>query len=101
MDARTRVYVGSERYYEQLNSLLRGASSTPLLVTGAAGCGKSALLANWVRRLQKGMNQGAMSVKGALDWNRGLIIYRFVGATPASSTALPLLRLIMEEINAR
>src|ERR1019366_9628450 len=47
--SRRRVYIGREEYIERLDAHAAG-DGPPLVVLGASGGGKSALLANWTHR---------------------------------------------------
>ena len=47
---RLRMYLGGQGYFQALDEALAAAEFQPVLVTGASGGGKSALLANWVAR---------------------------------------------------
>ncbi|MDB4458223.1 tetratricopeptide repeat protein, partial [Akkermansiaceae bacterium] len=50
--ARCRLYLGGEKHLKALDEAVarEGEQSRPVLVTGGAGVGKSAMLANWVER---------------------------------------------------
>jgi nephrocystin-3 len=45
---RLRMYLGGKKYFQSLDAALGARRFRPVLVTGASGGGKSALLANWV-----------------------------------------------------
>jgi nephrocystin-3 len=47
---RCRLYLGGERYFAELDDAMKAKSFRPVLITGQSGGGKSALLANWVKR---------------------------------------------------
>jgi nephrocystin-3 len=47
---RCRLYLGGERYFVALDDAMKAKSFRPVLITGQSGGGKSALLANWVKR---------------------------------------------------
>jgi nephrocystin-3 len=47
---RCRLYLGGERYFAALDDAMKAKSFRPVLITGQSGGGKSALLANWVKR---------------------------------------------------
>jgi nephrocystin-3 len=47
---RCRLYLGGERYFAALDDAINAKSFRPVLITGQSGGGKSALLANWVKR---------------------------------------------------
>src|SRR5262249_42597986 len=46
---RPRVHVGGEPYLEQLDRWMVEPGAPPLLVIGASGAGKSALIAHWLQ----------------------------------------------------
>jgi nephrocystin-3 len=48
--SRLGLYIGGERYFEALDAAMAEEPCKPLLVCGASGGGKSALLANWAQR---------------------------------------------------
>jgi nephrocystin-3 len=56
-EMRTRVHVGGDAYRKTLDDYLFGAAShmdnRPVVVCGESGCGKSALLSNWIFGLKK------------------------------------------------
>lgn len=47
--SRQGMYIGGEAYFAALEGAMAAQASKPVLVTGASGGGKSALLANWSR----------------------------------------------------
>lgn len=73
--------VGMSEFYSDLNEHVSDctAPKAPFLVKGAAGCGKSLLLAKWIA-----LQQSSLSGR--------LVIYHFVGST-SSSSANPILML--------
>ncbi len=85
--ARFRIYIPREKYYEQLNE---HATSTgrPLVILGESGAGKSALLANWASEYQEAHPDE-------------LFISHYIGATPYSSDWASMLRRIMGELGRR
>jgi len=50
---RQRLYLGGEVYFKALDQAIQSEASTPVLITGQSGGGKSALLANWVARWRR------------------------------------------------
>jgi tetratricopeptide (TPR) repeat protein len=84
---RARVYVGREDYYERLDDAARG-DGPPLVVLGASGLGKSALLANWTIRYRAAHPD---------DFN----FVHFLGASPASADWTALARRLIGELNRR
>jgi tetratricopeptide (TPR) repeat protein len=83
--SRARVYVERPALFAALDAHAAGAGP-PLVVLGESGGGKSALLANWARRLRE----------------RGdalLVIEHYIGATPASTDWAEMLRRILGELD--
>ena len=48
--SRLGLYIGGEKYFEALDAAMAEEPCKPILVCGASGGGKSALLANWAQR---------------------------------------------------
>jgi nephrocystin-3 len=82
--SRTRVYVGRSSYYERLDDHVRG-DGPPLLVTGPAGAGKSALLANWAEHHRAQMPDLPL-------------VYHAVSATPQGTDHVHLARRLAVEL---
>jgi hypothetical protein len=85
---RARIFVGREEALAAIARYLAGPGSRPLVITGEGGSGKSALLAEALRRAQH-------------DQPAAAVIYRFIGATPDSSQGATLLRGLCEEVARR
>jgi tetratricopeptide (TPR) repeat protein len=85
--SRAKVYLGRSSYYQTLNEHVKGHES-PLLISGEAGFGKSALLANWALRYRK---------QNPNDF----LLMHFIGATPASTDWMAMLRRIIGEFKRR
>src|SRR5262249_49567367 len=79
--ARIHSYLSSD----SLSSESAGVDGSPLLVTGAAGTGKSTLLAEATKRIK-------ISFPGAVS------ITRYVGVTPGTSTLVNLLSDLRQRI---
>jgi len=81
---RRLAFVGREDLLDSLNehAATRGG---PLVLTGDPGCGKSALLAEWVGRWAKGHRND-------------LIIQHYIGSTPESADWERLVRRILGEL---
>lgn len=73
IEQKTRTFVGRTAQLEILGKYVDGTATAPLLVTGDAGSGKSALLANFVRHQR---DNGPVSLS---------VVYHFVGASPMST----------------
>ena len=82
--SRMKVYIGGEKYFERLDKHIE-SEGQPLVITGCAGSGKSALFANWIAHYQKAHPDE-------------FIIYHFIGGTADSSDHYALMRRIMEEM---
>jgi nephrocystin-3 len=81
---RRRIYLGGERYLENLNRALEGSAQW-ILIEGESGSGKSALLANWIDQLSSASND--------------LIIHtHFLGANPSAADPVALVRRLIERI---
>ena len=82
--SRRLTYIGRDVYYAALDSHASGAGK-PLILTGASGGGKSALLANWVQHWHK-------------DHPEDFIFQHYIGGTADSSNHWKLLRRLLSEI---
>lgn len=81
---RTGVYIGRDEYFDRLNEHARG-QGPPLVVLGRSGSGKSALLANWVRKHRED-NPGEF------------VVLHFIGASADSTNWSATLRRILGEL---
>jgi hypothetical protein len=85
--ARQKVYIGRDVYFKRLDEHI--ASKTPLLVIlGESGSGKSALIANWIKKHKEAHPDDFM-------------VTHFIGGTADSADYVKILRRIMEEIRDR
>jgi nephrocystin-3 len=82
--ARRRTYVPHDPDLQRLDAHAAGEGS-PLVVTGEAGSGKLALLANWIERFQRSHP----------DIH---VIAHFTGASAGSAGPLALLRRLLQEL---
>lgn len=81
---RRRIYLGGERYLDNLNQALEGSVQW-ILIEGESGSGKSALLANWIDQLSNASDD--------------LIIHtHFLGANPSATDPVALVRRLIERI---
>ncbi|XP_067679704.1 TPR repeat-containing protein DDB_G0287407-like [Haliotis asinina] len=83
--ARQSLYVGGDKYFKQLDKALMSGTSERVVVTGEAGQGKSALLANWgahVRKIQP----------------KALVISHYIGCSQFSDKAVNILRRLVVEL---
>jgi hypothetical protein len=82
--SRRLAFVGRQDLLRRLNEYAR-TGGNPLLITGESGCGKSALLAEWVARWRK-------------DHPDDFIIQHFIGSTPDSADWQGLVRRLLAEL---
>jgi tetratricopeptide (TPR) repeat protein len=85
--ARTKVYIAREEYFKRLDEHIK-SKSLPLVLTGESGCGKSALIANWVKGYKE---------RHPDDF----IVMHFIGSSAESTNHISILRRIMVEIDER
>ncbi len=78
-----RPLFGFEAYRARLDALLEDAAATPLIVTGASGAGKTALLAHWAE---------ALAADRPGDW----LFVHFLEASPDGSSPRAILRRIWQ-----
>ena len=83
-ESRAKVYVGRQEYLDRLDRHV-DSEDPPLVVLGESGVGKSALLANWVRRYR----QARPDV---------FVLVHFIGSTPQSADYTAILQRIMGEL---
>ena len=82
--SRRLAFVGREDLLHSLNEHV-AKGNNPLVLTGDSGCGKSALLAEWVARWRK-------------DHPHDLIIQHYFGSTPGSADWQGLVHRILREL---
>ena len=85
--SRAGVYIGRQTYFDRLDAHAQG-DGPPLVVLGASGSGKSALLANWALRYREAHPED-------------LVLMHFIGASPHSADWAAMLRRIMGEFKRR
>ena len=83
--SRRADFIGRMDYLEMLVEYQKKPNAQPLLLVGASGTGKSALMAEAIKRLEE-------SGSGAN------ILYRFIGATPSSSNPASVRESICQQI---
>lgn len=83
-----RIFVGREDSLTAIADYLAGRDPWPLVIAGAGGIGKSALLAEALRQAQH-------------DHPESELMYRFIGATPGSSDGRSLLDGLSRELARR
>ena len=85
--ARQKVYIGREAYFKRLDEHV-ASEDPPLVALGESGSGKSALIANWIKKYRK-------------EHPNDFLVTHFIGGTADSADYANILRRIMEEIKAR
>ncbi|MGO8796943.1 MAG: AAA family ATPase [Candidatus Sulfotelmatobacter sp.] len=87
-DDRCRGFIGRTEPLKAIAACLRGGVPRMLAVVGPAGSGKSAVMAEAVRRAR-------------VSYGEGAVIARFIGATPESANVLSLVSNLLTEIRRR
>jgi len=82
--SRERVYIARPEYFAKLDAHADGTGDQPLVILGESGCGKSALLANWVKHYRA-------------EHPKVLVLQHYIGATPYSADWATMLRRLMGE----
>jgi NACHT domain- and WD repeat-containing protein len=85
---RRRHFLGREGTLQSIAAYLAGNDRHPLLIYGAAGIGKSALMAQ-------------ASAKAAARHPGAVVLVRFIGATPESADTRTLLQGLCQQISHR
>ena len=83
--SRQRVYVAREAHFRRLDEHAAG-DGPPLVVLGESGSGKTALLANWVKRLRE-------------RTDAPFVIQHYIGASSGSTDWMAMLRRILGELD--
>jgi len=82
--SRTTIYIGGEKYYQKLDNHF-DSDKQPIVITGAGGMGKSALLANWLKHFR--------------EQNPEIYILQYyIGGAPDSTDHLQLIRHLLVEM---
>lgn len=84
---RARLFTGRTAILRQIETYFAGRDGHPLVITGAPGCGKSAILARAAAECRNRSPDAA-------------VVVRFIGATPESSEGRSLLGSLCREIAA-
>ena len=79
--------MGRQEYYDRLDRHV-DSEDKPLVILGESGVGKSALLANWVRRYRQ-------------EHPQDLVFLHFIGSTPQSTDYVALLHRLLSAIKRR
>ena len=82
---RCRHFVGRQKILDDIAAYLKGSQSSPLVIYGPSGSGKSALMAK-------------AAANAAGENKQAYIIQRFIGATPESTDIRALLENLCREI---
>eukprot|EP00057_Strongylocentrotus_purpuratus_P003545 XP_003726872.2 PREDICTED: TPR repeat-containing protein DDB_G0287407 [Strongylocentrotus purpuratus] len=84
-DARRRVYIGRQEYFDYIDNYFAQKPKVPLTIIGASGSGKSALIANWCGRFE--------------EQNPETFLFKhFIGSSAESASHLNLLRRLYGEM---
>jgi len=83
---RVRHFTGRQSVLDEIGRHIRSGESRPLVVHGASGCGKSAIMA-------KAAGLARAAVPGAV------LIQRFIGVTPDSSGGVSLLSSLCQQLS--
>jgi len=83
---RVRHFTGRQRVLDAIGRHIQCDESRPLVVQGASGCGKSAIMA-------KAAEQSNIAVPGSV------LIQRFIGVTPDSSGGISLLSSLCQQLS--
>jgi hypothetical protein len=78
-------FLGQETVLDKIQNYINNDDTKPLIICGESGIGKSSIVAK--------------SIEDTSNTSNKKIIYRFVGATPNSTTTKDLLNSILEELN--
>jgi hypothetical protein len=95
-DERCAFFKGREDQLSEIASYLDGDSNKPLVVSGASGSGKTALMAR--ARLMANGEWPLGGERSDETTYEKLVLTRFIGATPASTDLRSLLRSLCEEL---
>jgi hypothetical protein len=87
-EERLVYFVGREDILGEIKDYIQSRNRQLLVIGGAGGTGKSALLAKAIERTQESEPSAQL-------------VYRFIGATPSSSDGRSLLRGLCQEISRR
>src|ERR1019366_2503410 len=83
---RARHFTGRKSVLDAIDAYTRGGDSRPLVVHGASGCGKSAIVAE-------------ASAQAKAEMPGAVLIQRFIGVTPDSSSGITLLHSLCEQLS--
>ncbi|XP_070541009.1 uncharacterized protein [Ptychodera flava] len=84
-EARRRVYIGRQEYFDQINEIMTEGQDKPLVILGESGSGKSALVANWIGKFEE-------------NHPDAFVFVHFIGSSAESASHIKLLRRLLEEL---
>lgn len=85
MNQKLENFLGQEETLKKIENYINDDSDKPLIICGQSGIGKSSIMAK--------------AIENTSNTTDKKIIYRFVGATPNSTTTTDILTSILEELN--
>jgi hypothetical protein len=85
---RAKLFIGRASILETIGDYISASSTSPLAVFGESGSGKSALMARAIEHARPELPASE-------------VVYRFIGATPASSDGRALIESICREVSRR
>ena len=85
MNQKLENFLGQEKTLSQIQSYINDDNDKPLIISGPSGIGKSSIMAK--------------AIEDTSNFTDKKIIYRFVGATPNSTTTTDILTSIFKELN--
>jgi len=83
---RARHFTGRQSVLDMIGDHIRGGESRPLVVHGASGCGKSAIMARAAKLATEAMPDA-------------VFIQRFIGVTPDASSGITLLSSLCQQLS--
>ncbi|XP_060081053.1 TPR repeat-containing protein DDB_G0287407-like [Ylistrum balloti] len=87
---KVKLYEGGDHYITQLTQNVDAEDPVPYLITGPAGCGKSALICNWIHRLMKNP-----------AYSHCCVVHHFVGCARDSGRIQNILTRVTEELEEK
>ena len=78
-EARRRVYVGRDEYFNEISAFMSKHLQQPLVVLGRSGSGKSAFIANWSGRMEEAHRDA-------------FVFVHFIGSSAESASYIKLIR---------
>ncbi|KAL4237053.1 hypothetical protein ACF0H5_005437 [Mactra antiquata] len=82
---RVRVYIGRQEYFDIINENRSNQIKEPFVLMGESGCGKSALVANWAKRVSDAEPDTFMFL-------------HFIGSSAESASYIKMIRRMYEEM---